>query len=145
VIKLLEKLETELKLRGFSQLTIDAYLRHNKSFINFIKKQPNKINEDDIKSFLAHLLEKNNKPATVSLILSSLKFFYKDILEKDIFKKIKPPKSEKKLPTVLTKEEVKKLLETPKKLKHRVILELMYSSGLRVSELTKIKVNDLDL
>lgn len=145
MIKLIEKLETELKLRGFTQLTIKAYISHNKSFLDFIKKTPDKVNEDDIKSYLVHLLDINNKPATVSLKLSSLKFFYKEVLEKDLFTKIKSPKLEKKLPVVLTKEEVKKLLKTPKKLKHRVILELMYSSGLRVSELTKIKVNDLDL
>lgn len=145
MIKLLKKLETELKLRGFTSLTIKSYLRHNQNFLKFIKKTPDKITEEDIKSYLAHLFETNKKPATVSLIISSLKFFYKEILEKDIFTKIKPPKLEKKLPIVLTKEEVKKLLNTPKKLKHRLMLELMYSSGLRVSEVTKIKVNDLDL
>lgn len=145
MVTLLEKLETELKLRGFSNLTIYAYLRHNQNFLKFIKKSQNKIKGEDIKSYLAHLIETNKKPATISLILSSLKFFYKEVLEKDIFTKIKSPKLEKKLPIVLTIEEVKKLLKTPKKLKHRLMLELMYSSGLRVSEVTKMKVNDLEL
>lgn len=145
MIKFLKKLETELKIRGFTSLTIKAYLRHNYSFLTFIKKTPEKVTEDDLKLYLAHLIEGEKKPATLSLILSALKFFYKEVLEKDIFSKIKTPKLEKKLPVVLTKEEVKKLLNIPKKLKHRVILELMYSSGLRVSEVTKIKVNDLDL
>lgn len=145
MIPVLKKLETELKLRGFTALTIKSYLRHNQLFLDFIKKKPEEVNGDDIRSYLSILLDKKNKPSTVSLVLSSLKFFYKELLEKDIFAKIKTPKLEKKLPIVLTKEEVKSLLNTPKKLKHRLILELMYSSGLRVSEVTKMKVNDMDL
>lgn len=142
---MLKKLEIEMKLRGFSEITIKNYLRHNNLFLTFIKKEPEKINEDDVKSYLAYLLsEKKIKPASASLTLSALRFFYKEVLEKDIFAKIKTPKLEKKIPTVLTKDEVKALLNALENKKHRLLVELLYSAGLRVSEAVKIKVDDFD-
>jgi len=143
---MLKKLETELKLRGFTQATYKTYIDNNKRFLNFIKKTPEEISEDDIKLYLAHLMsEKQQKPASVNLTLSALKFFYKEILNKDLFNRIKPPKSEKKIPTVLTKEEMKQLLDAIKNDKHKLLVEFLYSSGLRVSECVKMKIDDLNL
>ena len=94
----------------------------------------------DIKKYLAYLMaEKELKPASVNLALSSLKFFYVNILKKKIFEDIKPPKIEKKLPVVLTKEEVRKLINVCSNLKHKLLIKLLYSSGLRVSEIVNIK------
>ncbi len=89
--------------------------------------------------------DKKLKPASVNLALCSLRFFYQEMLEKEIFKKVKSPKSEKKLPTVLTKNEIKTMLETAKNKKHKLLIEFLYSSGLRVSEAVSIKTVDLDL
>ena len=142
----IEKLENELKLRGFSKRTVDTYIFHNKRFLEFIKKDPNEISQDDIKAYLASLIsDKKQKPSSVSLALSSLKYMYKTLLKKDIFSDIKAPKQEKKLATVLTKEEIKRLLDATENKKHRLLIELMYSSGLRVSECVSIKIDDLDL
>ena len=142
----LKQLETELKLRGYTQATLKAYLSHNRRFLEFIKKPANKIQEQDIKLYLSHLItEKNCKPASVNLTLSSLRFFYENILKKKIFTDIKPPKLEKKLPTVLTKDEMKRMLESCKNKKHKLLIEFLYAAGLRVSECVKLKVNDLDL
>ncbi len=143
---MLEKLENELKLRGFSQKTVDTYLIHNKRFLEFIKKEPSEISQDDVKAYLANLMsDKKQKPSSVSLALSALKFMYKTLMKKDIFSDIKTPKQEKKIPTVLTKEEVKRLLNSVENKKHRLLIEFMYSSGLRVSECISIKLDDLDL
>ena len=143
---MLKKLETELKLRGFTQATQKAYMEHNSKFLNFIKKQPAQITEDDLKLYLADLIsERKQKPASVNLTISALKFFYKDLLRKDIFSNIKPPKSEKKIPTVLSKDEIKQLLDAITNDKHKLLVELLYSSGLRVSEAVKMKIDDLNL
>jgi len=143
---MLEKLETELKIRGFSKRTIKAYTSYNKIFLKFIKKDPNHINQEDIKKYLAYLIsEKQLKPASVGLILSSLRFFYEEVLEKNIFGKIKHPKIEKKIPQALTMEEIQKLIDIIGNPKHRLLVELMYASGLRVSEAVSIKVDDLSL
>lgn len=144
---MLKKLETELKLRGFSEKTINSYMFHNKKFLDFVKKTPNEIKEEDIKDYLAYLMvDKNYKAASVNLALCTLRFFYEKILEKDIFKKIDSPKLEKKIPVVLSKEEIRRMIEVAKnKRKQSILLELIYSSGLRVSEAVNMKVDDLDL
>lgn len=143
---MLKELETELKIRGFSKKTIKSYMFHNSKFLRFINKNPQEIEGADIKSYIAHLMsEKDLKPSSINLILSTLKFFYTNILEKeDIFKSITPPKPEKKIPTVLTKEEIKQLFYSSKNIKHRILLEMMYSSGLRVSEAVSLKISDLN-
>jgi len=143
---MLKKLETEIKLRGFSEKTLSAYIYHNQKFLDFIKKKPEEVTEDDIRSYLAVLIsDKGQKPASVSLVISALKFLYLEMMEKNLFKKIKPPKAEKKLPTVLTKDEIKKLLAAPKNFKHKLLIEMLYSAGLRVSECVALKINDLEL
>lgn len=144
---MLERLETELKLRGFSEKTVDSYVFHNKKFLEFSGKNPEDITEDDIRSYMAHMIsDKKQKPSSINLVLSTLKFFYGKILEKeDLFNKITPPKLEKKIPTVLSKDEVKQLLASTKNRKHRLLLEMMYSSGLRVSEAVSVKLENLNL
>lgn len=143
---MLQKLETELKIRGFSKKTIDAYIYHNKNFLNFVKKEPQSVTEDDGKNYIAHLMSnKKYRPSSINLAISSLKFFYNEILRNSAFNNVKAPKLEKKLPTVLTKEEIKKLLNAAENPKHKLLIEFMYSSGLRVSECVSLKIDDLDL
>jgi len=140
------KISTELKIQGKSEQTIRVYIFHNKKFLEFIKKDPTEVCEDDIKEYLAYLLsEKNYDPASVALVRSSLKFFYDNILKKNIMAEIKTPKKRRKIPEVLTKEEVKRLIECAGDLKNKILIEIMYSSGLRVSECAKLKVKDLNL
>ena len=143
---MLDKLETELKIRGFSNRTVENYLFHNKKFLEFTKKEPKDVNEDDAKRYMAYLMsERKQKPSSVNLALSSLKFFYSDIIKNSAFNAVKAPKLEKKLPTVLTKDEVRKLLNAILNPKHKLLVEFMYSAGLRVSECVSLKVDDLDL
>jgi len=139
----MQKLEVELKLRGFSPHTLRAYLRYNNQFLEFIKKEPKTINNDDIKLYLSHLLsDKQLSANTINLARAALLFFYNEVLELNITK-IKTPKIEKTLPTVLTKKEVLNLFKATNNFKSKLILKLLYSSGLRVSELTKLKYEDI--
>jgi len=141
----LSKLEVELKIRGMSNNTIDNYVRNTKLFLDHVNKHPSKINEDDIKAYQAYLMyEKKINAKTINLILSSLKFFFGEILGNDITARIKRPKFEKKIPVTLSKNEIKKLLESIKNIKHRILLELLVSSGLRVSEAVSLRVEDID-
>jgi len=140
---MLNKLRTELKLRGFSDRTIKTYLFHNQRFLNYINKDATQVTQDDIKMYLADLMSKN-AASSVSLTKASLKFLYDTVLEKSIVN-FKTPKIPKKVPVVLTKDEVKKLIAVTKNFKHKLLIEFMYSSGLRLSEIVNIKVNDLDL
>ncbi|MBT3866225.1 tyrosine-type recombinase/integrase [Candidatus Woesearchaeota archaeon] len=91
------------------------------------------------------MTKKKLKPASINLALSSIKFYFKEVLKKNIMGDIKAPKIEKTLPTVLTMDEIKLLLDATKNPRQRLLIELLYSSGLRVSEAVKLRVNDLDL
>jgi len=142
---MLTKLETELKLRGFSQKTVEVYMIHNQKFLRYTNKDPNDVVEDDVKEYMAYLMsERNQKPASVGLVLSALRFFYEKILKKDILKDIKHPKVGEKLPVVFSKNDVLKLLGSIKNDKHRLIIEVMFSSGLRVSECVSLKKQNID-
>lgn len=143
--RILDKLEQELKIRGFSERTVRTYLFHNARFLDFVKKGPEEVEEPDVKKYMAYLLEQKQKPSSVSLMLSSLKFYYHEVLKRPLLATIKPPKLEKKIPTVLTKDEIKKLLASTENFKHRLLIEMMYSSGLRVSEAVSLKIDDLDV
>jgi integrase/recombinase XerD len=141
----LKKLGTELKLRGFSQQTSKMYLFYNRKFLEYIKKPHGKVNEDDIKEFLAFKISDHSlSNASIALIKASLKFFYTEMLGKNI-SMIKTPKASKKLPVVLTRTEIKDLLDNTKNQKHKLLIELLYSTGLRLSECINLKYSDLDL
>jgi integrase/recombinase XerD len=141
----LKKLETELKLRGFSKQTSKMYLFYNRKFLEFIKKNPEEIKDDDIKEFLASKISDDSlSNSSISLIKASLKFFYRDMLGKKM-SLIKTPKTSKKLPVVLTHKEIKDLIDNTENIKHRLLIELLYSTGLRLSECINLQYCDLDL
>ncbi len=138
------KLRQEMKLRGFSQKTVKSYLYYITQILKLTNKNPKTINSDDIRSYLEKLTDKNKSSSTTNNAYSAFKFYFEKILHRKFFLKIPRSKKPKKLPIVLTKNEVKKILSCVENVKHKLILALMYSSGLRVSEITNIKVKDLN-
>jgi len=142
-MEIIEKLRTELKIRGFSQMTIRNYSFFAEKFLKRINKNPDELNEDDARLYLSELFDSKSKN-TILLAVASLKFLFTEILGKE-FSKIKTPKKERKLPEVLTKEEVKKLVDSADNIKSRLIILMLYSAGLRVSELVNLKISDIDL
>lgn len=140
--ELVSKLKTELKLRGFSPLTVRNYSFFVTKFLGRIDKNNDELTQDDAKLFLGELFENKSKN-TIMLAAASLKFLYTEILKKD-FAQVRMPKKDKILPEVLSKEEVKKLIESTDTEKSRLIVSLLYSAGLRVSELVNLKVNDVN-
>ena len=142
---LLEKLGVEIKIRGYSNKTLDAYMWHVQRFLDYIKKNPNKITKDDIKAYLAYLIDNNQTSRSRNLALCSLRFFFKEVLGKVEVIDIKSAKVGRKMPEYLTKQEIKAMFENTPNLKHRLMLKIMYGSGLRVSECVGLKLEDLDI
>ena len=141
----LKRLETELKLRGFSQQTIRSYLYNNLRFLSFARKEPEEINEEDVRSYMAYLVaDRKLAPSTLTLAKASLRFYYDEVLGKNIVR-VKTPKSFKRLPIVLTKEEVKRMIAAAGSRRDRLMLVLLYSSGLRLSEAINLKYENLEL
>lgn len=135
----------ELKIRGFSEKTVDSYLHYNGSFLEFIRKEPRSVASNDIKSYLNCLVEHGLEPRTINMAINSLKAYYGGFLRKKLFKTIKMSKIPKDLPKILGKDEIKAMIGNTGCLKHKLLIELLYSSGIRVGECVKIKVDDINL
>jgi len=141
----MKQLLTELKLRGFSPQTQKTYIYQNQQFIKFVNKDQKDIVEEDVKEYLAHLIsDKKVSMSTVALVKAALKFYYDEILKKNIVNQ-KTPKIAHKLPEILTKEEMRNLLRTLNHTKSRIIVKLLYSSGIRLSECLNMKIEDLEM
>lgn len=142
---ILIRLREELSVAEYSPRTIEIYTTYVEEFLGFVKKPPLKVKREDVISFLAEKKRQNVKGTTLALVYAALKFFFHSHLKHRIMGDIKRPKKGKKLPVVMTKEEVKKIINAAKQERNRLILKLLYSSGLRVSEVVKLKTQDLNL
>ncbi len=142
----LKKLETDLKLRGSSPKTVKAYLFHVSTFLKSTQKSIEDMDVEDIRNYLADLIaDKKMAPASLAVVKAALKFFFHEIVKNPMLADLKTPKIPRKLPTVLSKEEVKILIEAAPTNKSRLLIQFLYASGLRVSELANMKVEDLEL
>ncbi len=138
-------LKRELEIRNFSPKTVQAYLYYNTDLIRHCQKNPASISESDIKDYLWNLLDNRKVSAsTARLAFNAIKFYYRQVKKRRFYFNFRLPKGESKLPVVLSKEEVRKLLNLTNNKKYRLILALMYSAGLRVSEVVKLKAEDID-
>lgn len=140
------KLETELKARKYSLQTQKAYIYYNRLICRTLQKTPEDIQSDDVTEFLA-LMEKSKdySASSINLAISSIKFFFKNILNNDDINEQHRPHHDKLLPMVLSKEEIGKIFCMEKNPKHRLLLMLVYSSGLRVSEVVVLKKENIDI
>ncbi|MFH1822876.1 MAG: site-specific tyrosine recombinase/integron integrase [Patescibacteria group bacterium] len=141
-------LEQEMRLRNFSRKTIKSYLYYNKELLRFASyKSIKEINKEDVKDYLDYLITGGKSYATINLIINALKFYYEGILRRSFFKSdfgIKRPKKEKKLPVVLSKLEIIKMIDACENNKHKLMIQILYCSGVRVSELVNLRINDID-
>jgi integrase/recombinase XerD len=139
----LKKLEIELKISKNSDYTLRNYINFNRKFLEYSKKNPEEITEDDVKQYLSENLS-NSSSSTIIVFLSALKYAFSNILKKDITSNIKRPKKERRIPSVLTKDEVKKLINSIIAKKSKLMVSFMYACGFRVSELVNLKIKDLN-
>lgn len=142
----LKKLETELRSRKYSPKTMESYIYYNRALCRKLQKSPEHISSDDIKAYLAYLDKTLDlSTASMNLAISAIKFFYYNVLKKDIIQEQHRPRHDKRLPIVLSKSEIKHILGCEKNPKHRLLLMLAYSSGLRVSEVVALKREHIDV
>ena len=139
------KVEKECKRRRLSPRTAKTYLYCIHKFLNWSKRDLRYISKKDVRLFLEHLSERNLAGSTMNTYHMAIRFLFENVLEKRMWIDIKYSKTPKRLPEVLSKEEVRKLLNAISNWKHRLIIEFLYGSGLRVSELINMKVKDLNL
>jgi len=139
----LKKLEVELKISKCSKYTIRNYVKSNSLLLDFTKKNPNNITIDDVKSFQAeYLSDKASK--SIILFLAALRYAYTNIMQKDPTMGIKRPKKENRIPVVLSKDEVSRLISIFDNKKSKLMVSMLYAIGMRVGELISLKVSDLN-
>lgn len=138
---LLYSMKKEMLRRKYSYKTISSYIYCVKKFLNkHNHKELKKINKGDITDYL----ERFDCGNTINVYLSAIKFFFKEMLKKKLTINIKYSKTAKKLPDFLTKNEIVRLFNNIKNKKHKLLVELMYSAGLRVGELVKLRIKDFE-
>lgn len=142
-----EKVRGELRLRNYSYKTIKSYLSCLRAFIDYVKpKHPRQVTQEEIRGYFLFLIEKRKLTAgTVNQAFSALRFLYTELYNMPfIIGKLPRPMKEHKLPDILNEEEVMKIFNAVSNLKHQTMLMLAYASGLRVSELVSLRIEDID-
>jgi len=136
-----------LTIKRYSYRTIKSYSHALKSFFShFEHKNPENINPSDIEQFINKMvLDYNISQSYQKVLVGAIKLFYNELLRKNYkLNYLYPDRPEKKLPVVLDKSEIQLLLNSIQNLKHRAILSMIYSAGLRLSEVIEMKLNDID-
>ncbi len=124
-------LEKELLIRKYSKKIVKSYLRYNRELLILSGKKTEEIDNKDIKGYLYYMVaRKKVSTFTPNVIINALKFYYGEILKKKFIYNVKRPKKDQKLPVVLSRGEIRSILQALTSIKHKAILVLAYSSGL---------------
>jgi len=136
----------DLRVRNFSPNTQRAYVAHVVRFACYFSKSPDILGLEHVRQYLVHLVEEKQASwATVNIVVCALRFFYKVTLEKEWqVERIPLPKRQKKLPIVLSIQEVLQFFQVISNLKHLAMFMMAYGAGLRISEIANLKVGDID-
>jgi len=138
---------TELMvLCGFAKTTQATYLNQITQLAKYFNRRPDLISEDDLRKYMLHLhLNKHWSHSSCRQFIHAARFLYDRVLEKPLSRKKLPfPKKVTKIPELLSRSEVRQIIEHCQNEKHQIALMVIYATGIRVSELTALKVNDLD-
>ena len=140
-----EKMKFEMELRGYSQHTKKHYLNHVRLLERFCNKPLELISPDEIKLYLHHRIKKGISYSNVNISCNAFKVMFNYVLKHnwsdDI---IVRPKKHKKLPYVLSRDEILAIIDNVPNFKHKAILLTAYSSGLRISEVLHLSISDID-
>ena len=140
----INKIEDIGKLRNLKPGTIRTYQNNVRDFLKFINKHPDELTCEDARDFLLHLKNKGDKASTLNNKNGALVFFYKRVLGELLDDNLVPRAiNDYAIPRVLTRDEIEKLLDATPNLKYKAIFAIMYSSGLRVSEVLHLHYDDI--
>ena len=141
-----DRMDDELRLRGYSASTRDCYVRCVRNFVRHFMRPPDQLTLEHIRQYQLHL-SRDRHVAWTSLnqVVCALRFFYREVLKTDWeVRHIPYQKTGRKLPEILSPAEVTALFKATGNLKHRALLMTMYAGGLRASEVTRLRVSDID-
>jgi site-specific recombinase XerD len=144
--QILQRMKEDILLRGLSENTLESYTLNVRTFLEYCNRPAEQLNEHDIRKFLCYLInEKKSMPGTVNCYSAAIRFLFAVTFNRTLnYLQIPRQKKRKTLPEVLSREEVYSIIESCKNLKHKAMLTVVYSSGLRVSEAAALKIQHID-
>jgi len=136
----------ELQRRNYAQSTVEAYIYALREFANYFHRPPDELGPEHIRQFQLYLLRDRKLAAnTVKQRMAAVQFFFVRTLKRAYLREDFPyPKAPRRLPVILSQEEVTQLIDAASDLSHRAMLMTLYSTGLRRSEMVRLKVSDID-
>jgi integrase/recombinase XerD len=135
----------DMQIRNLSPHTIDGYLRYVAQFAKHFKTSPDRLGPEHLRTYQLHLLQQEVSEGIFIQTVCALRFLYEKTLHRPWTVDYIPyPKKPKKLPVILSRDEVQAVIRAPRHLKHRIILATLYTTGLRVSELCQLQGTDID-
>ncbi|CAM4343042.1 site-specific tyrosine recombinase/integron integrase [Gillisia limnaea] len=136
----------KLELKRYANNTVKTYVSCFEAFINHYRHiEPESINENDIRAYLQKLIQEGSSNSYINQAINAIKFYYEVVMEMpNRFYGMERPRVEEKLPQVLAKEDVLAIIEKTNNVKHRCIVSLLYSAGLRRGEVLNLKPDDID-
>ena len=142
----LQRMKADIQLRGLSKNTLKSYIMHIELFLNDCGKPIEELTEMDVRRFLGQLIvEKKLAPKTINCYSAAIRFFFAVTLNRTMnYLQIPRVKVPKKLPEILTRDEISELIGKCYNVKHKAIILMAYGSGLRVDELASLKVKDIE-
>jgi site-specific recombinase XerD len=135
----------DMAVRGLGPRTQRDYIRHVRGFVAFLGRPPDTASAEDVRRFQVHQRENGARAPTINSTVSALRFLFTVTLDRpDLSRRLVLTRNPRKLPDVLSIEEVARLLEAAPGIKYRAALGVAYGAGLRVSEVAYLKVDDID-
>jgi len=140
-----QRMLDDMRLRKLNPKTQSAYLRAVSNFARYLGRSPDTATVEDLRNYQLHLVDSGTSPISLNAAITGLKFFFDVTLDRlELMAKMRPVHLPQKLPTVLSRDEVRRLIAAASNLKHQTALSLAYGTGLRASEVVALRVGDID-
>jgi len=145
VSPLRQRMIEDMRLRKLNPKTQSAYLRSVSNFARYLGRSPDTATVEDLRNYQLYLVDHGTSPISLNAAITGLKFFFDVTLDRlELMAKMRPVRVPQKLPTVLSRDEVRRLIAAASNLKHQTALSLAYGTGLRASEVVALRVGDID-
>lgn len=145
VSALRQRMIEDMRMRQLAPRTREGYIRAVKVFAKYLGRSPDTATVEDLRNFQLYLVDHGTSPTTLSATISGLKFFFENTVGRgEVMAKMQPVRLPRKLPVVLSREEVARLIAAAGSLKYQTAFSVAYGTGLRVSEVAHLKVSDID-
>lgn len=140
-----QRMIDDMRMRNFSPSTQRNYIRSVRDFAAYLRRSPDQATAEELRQYLLHLTDNGISPTSYNACLPALKFFFETTLDQpEVVRKLRTQPIPTRLPNVLSRDEIRRLLEATTSLKYKAAFSIAYGAGLRISEVVNLKVSDID-